>query len=343
MNGHQRISCALRGAQPDRVPVMLHHFMLAAREAGVPMQEFRRNPAELARAFIESAEKYDLDGTMIDFDTATLAGALGVPCESPDDEPAVCRGSLLGSLEDLPKLPPPEVGEYERIQVWVEGVRLIKRHFRDEHFVRGNCDQAPFALACLLRGMEGFLMDIAEPANEEKVYRLLDYCEIACRQFLELMSKTGCDMLSNGDSAGGSSVVSPKLHRKYAHPYEKRLAAYSHELSLPWGLHVCGKTDPILEDLASTGADLLELDYKTDSARACEVFRGRTTFIGNIDPSGVLALGTPDEIRARTRELCAVFNDNPRFILNAGCAIPAETPERNLRAMIEASREPARA
>jgi uroporphyrinogen decarboxylase len=318
---------------------MLHHFMLAAREAGVPMREFRRNPAELARAFIESAEKYHLDGTMIDLDTATLAGALGVPCELPENEPAVCRGFLLNSLEAVEALTPPDIGKSERIQVWVEGVRLIKQHFGDEHFVRGNCDQAPFALACLLRGMEGFLMDIADPANEERCHRLLEYCETACRQFLALMRGTGCDMLSNGDSAGGSSVVSPKLHRKYAHPYETRLAAYSHELGLPWGLHVCGKTDPILEDLASTGADLLELDFKTDAARACDVFRGRTVFIGNIDPSGVLALGTQDQIRAKTRQLCAVFRDNPRFILNAGCAIPAGTPGANLRAMIEASRE----
>lgn len=313
--------------------------MLAAREAGVAMAEFRRNPVALARAFIESAEKYDLDGTMIDVDTATLAGALGVPCEFPENEPAVCRGALLPAIEAVEDLSPPDAGRDERIQVWVEGVRLVKRHFGDAHFVRGNCDQAPFALACLVRGMEGFLTDIADPANEEKVFRLLDYCEAACRQFLALMAGTGCDMLSSGDSAGGSSVISPALHRKFAHPYEKRLAAYSHKLGLPWGLHVCGKTDPILEDMAATGADLIELGHKTDAARACEIFRGRTTFIGNIDPSGVLALGAPELIRAKTRELCSVFRDNPRFILNAGCAIPAETPEANLRAMLDAARK----
>ncbi len=339
MNGRQRIMCALRGEAPDRIPVMLHQFMLAAREAGVTMGEFRRNPSELARAFIESAGKYDLDGTMIDIDTATLAGALGVPCESPENEPAVCRGALLRTLDALDDLPPPDVGRSERIQAWVEGVRLIKRHFGDDHFVRGNCDQAPFALACLVRGMDRFLVDITEPEKEEAVFRLLDYCETACRQFLALMAATGCDMLSNGDSAGGSSVISPALHRKFAHPYERRLAAYSHELGLPWGLHVCGKTDPILEDLAATGADLLELDYKTAAARACVVFRGRTTFIGNLDPSAVLARGAPALIREKTRELCETFRSNPRFILNAGCAIPADTPEANLRAMIDAARE----
>ncbi|NWF84634.1 MAG: uroporphyrinogen decarboxylase, partial [Bryobacteraceae bacterium] len=139
MTGRQRILCALRGDSPDRVPVMLHQFMQAASEAGVTMAEFRRNPAELARAFIESAEKYGLDGTMVDVDTATLAGALGVPCEFPENEPAVCRGALLPALEAVNDLPPPDAGKDERIQVWVEGVRLIKRHFGDAHFVRGNC------------------------------------------------------------------------------------------------------------------------------------------------------------------------------------------------------------
>ena len=37
MNGYQRIVAALRGERPDTTPVMLHNFMMAAREAGVSM------------------------------------------------------------------------------------------------------------------------------------------------------------------------------------------------------------------------------------------------------------------------------------------------------------------
>jgi uroporphyrinogen decarboxylase len=66
--------------------------------------------------------------------------------------------------------------------------------------------------------------------------------------------------------------------------------------------------------------------------------KDRAVFIGNIDPSGVLALGTPELVGAKTRELLAVFADTPRFILNAGCAIPATTPPENLREMIRAAR-----
>jgi uroporphyrinogen decarboxylase len=108
---------------------------------------------------------------------------------------------------------------------------------------------------------------------------------------------------------------------------------------LPYFLHICGKTDRILEDMLETGADGLELDYKTDARLAHDLMKDRAVFIGNLDPSGVLALGTPALVEAKTRELVALFRDTPRFILNAGCAIPATTPEENIRAMIRASRQ----
>ena len=96
---------------------------------------------------------------MVDVDTAMLAGALGVPCELPEDEPAVCRGALLASWMRW-TTSRRRTSRDQRVQAWVEGVRLIKRHFGDEVYVRGNCDQAPFSLACLLRGMEACMMDL---------------------------------------------------------------------------------------------------------------------------------------------------------------------------------------
>ena len=90
--------------------------------------------------------------------------------------------------------------------------------------------------------------------------------------------------------------------------------------------------------MLETGADGLELDYRTDAALAHQKMKDRAVFIGNIDPSGVLALGSPALVEQKTRELLNVFADTPRFILNAGCAIPPITPPENLRAMISTAR-----
>jgi uroporphyrinogen decarboxylase len=128
------------------------------------------------------------------------------------------------------------------------------------------------------------------------------------------------------------------MYGEFAQPYEKRLADEAHVHGRPYVLHICGNTTRILEPMLATGADALELDYKTDVRAARDVLRGRAVFIGNIDPSGVLALGTPALVEARTRELLEVFAGVPGFILNAGCAIPAETPPENLKAMLAAAR-----
>jgi MtaA/CmuA family methyltransferase len=178
-----------------------------------------------------------------------------------------------------------------------------------------------------------------DEANRERAERLLDHCAAAGLQFVRLMAATGAHMVSSGDSPAGPDLVSPRVYRAFALPWEKRLVDEAHRLSLPYALHICGRTDRILDDMLATGADALELDYKTDARLARDAMKDRAVFIGNIDPSGVLALGTPELVAEKTRELVALFADTPRFILNAGCAIPASTPAENLRAMIQTARE----
>jgi MtaA/CmuA family methyltransferase len=340
MNGYERITAALRGERPDRVPVMLHNFMMAAREAGVTMKAYRQDPRLVAGAFIRAVEVYGYDGVLVDLDTAALAGALGVPVELPETEPALCHGARLRSLEEVDDLEPPDVEQDARLAVWLEAVRLLVAHFGREVFIRGNCDQAPFSLASMMRGAADWMMDLMDEGNRERASRLLDHCAEAALQFVRLMAKTGAHMVSSGDSPAGPDLVSPRIYREFALPWEKRLADEAHRLGLPYALHICGRTDRILEDMLATGADALELDHKTDARLAHELLRDRAVFIGNLDPSGVLALGTPDLVRAKTRELMAVFADTPRFILNAGCAIPATTPSENLRAMLRAAEVP---
>jgi uroporphyrinogen decarboxylase len=317
---------------------MLHNFMAAAAEAGLTMRSFRDHPEEAAASFVRAVETYGHDGILVDVDTATLAGALGVPVERPEDEPALCRGARLSSLTEVRDLEPPEVARDPRVQAWVEVVRLVVRQVGGEVYVRGNCDQAPFSLASMMRGAADWMMDLTDADDAELADRLLDHCAEAGRQLLRLVAGAGAHMLSGGDSPAGPDLVSPRIYRRFAVPGESQLVEEAHRLGKPYALHVCGRTDRILADMLATGADALELDYKTDARLAHELMRDRAAFIGNLDPSGVLALGTPQLVAEKTRELLAVFADTPRFILNAGCAIPRGTPPANLHAMIRAAR-----
>lgn len=337
MNGYQRINAALNGLKPDKTPVMLHNFMMAAKEYGVNMEQYRNSPSVIADVFKASIEKYNYDGILVDIDTSTIAGSVGVKVDFPVDSPARTISRKLTNLEDVLNLKSVKVGDYKYIQIWLEAVRMLKEYFKDEIYIRGNCDQSPFSLASMMRGTENWMLDLMI-GSDEHLEQLLEYCTDAGIQFINLMSQTGCDMVSNGDSPAGPDMISPEMYLKFAMPYEKKLVDAAHHNGLSYALHICGNTDVILDSMLLTGADAFELDYKTDIHKAYDLLNNTATFIGDIDPSGVLCMGTTDIIREKTLELLNIYRNSNRFILNAGCAIPAETPAENLRTMIETAR-----
>lgn len=339
MNGNQRIKTVLRGQMPDRVPVMLHNFLMAAQESGLSMAQYRESPETIARVHLEAVEKYCYDGIVIDVDTCTLAGAVGVPLDFPEDEPARVKGSKLELLEDVYSLEIPDISKDPRVSIWCEACKIVTEKSNGEVYIRGNCDQAPFSLASMIRGSQDWLMDIFDPANDELVFKLLDYSTEVVKQFINLIAASGVDMVSNGDSMAGPDLISPDLYRKYAQSYEKKIAEHAKVLNMPYLLHICGNVNSILDDMVQVGADVLELDYKTDIHQIYEKCSDKLIFCGNIDPSGVLAMGTVQDVRDKVNELQEIYSDSPRFILNAGCAIPPSTPPENLMEMIKCAKE----
>lgn len=79
MNALSRVPAVLAGQLPDRGPVWRHNVLLAARDAGVALQQSLGNPEAAARAHLRAVEQYGGDCVMIDLDTTRLAEALGAP------------------------------------------------------------------------------------------------------------------------------------------------------------------------------------------------------------------------------------------------------------------------
>jgi uroporphyrinogen decarboxylase len=338
MNGYERIKAALAGKETDEIPVMLHNFMMVAKEAGITMTQYREDPKAIANAFIQSIEKYKYDGILVDIDTVTLAGACGVKIDFPEKEPARSHGGFMHSYDMLPNLKPVDVGSYKYVQIWCESVRLLKEHFGNEIYVRGNCDQAPFSLASMIRGTENWMVDFCM-TEENLILELLDYCTEATSQFIKLMAQTGCDMVSNGDSPAGPDMIPDDLYERFAKPYSKKVVDVAHAEGVDYVLHICGNTDIIIDHMIETGADGLELDYKTDTQKAFDLMKDKCTLFGNVDPSGVLAMGTPELVRKKTLELLDIFSKTNRFVLNSGCALPSSTPSENIEMFIKTARE----
>jgi MtaA/CmuA family methyltransferase len=339
MNSLQRVRTVLAGKIPDRVPVLIFHFITACREAGIPMSAYRTDAKAIVRAHLEALEKYQYDCIILDTDTTMLAEAMGAKSECSGDETGKIVEPAIKSLEEVDRLRVVNPEKDGHIPALLEAVQLLADQIDAEVAIRGNADQGSFDLACLLRGVDTFLMDLMDDPHNPAIQQLQEVCYQSHLAVHRALIKAGAHFTSFGDSLSGPDLVSPKIYERFAFPYEERLIKTLAAEGVHTVVHICGDTTKILNCMAKLDYCSFELDYKTDAKRAKEVVRAGHVLWRNIDPSGVLTLGTPDLVRQKTKELISLWKTGGKFILNSGCAMPATTPPENIRAFVETAHE----
>jgi uroporphyrinogen decarboxylase len=337
MTGKQRALAAFRGEPQDRVPVIPIVGQAAAAFCGVSIREHSHDARTLARCQIECARRFGYDGVYIAADTWVNAEAVGFPhIEHPPDAPAGGHGTWIESVEQIDALPLPDPKRSGRWPLMVEAVRQAVAMAGEELLIIGNFDQSPFDLACQLREINRFMIDLIE--NREFAHRLLDYCAKAVSRYALAMAEAGAQVLNTGDSVASGSLVGPQIYAEFAFPYEKKVfEAIRARFDTPISLHICGDTSTCISRMIETGATAIEIDHVMDLHRVRQVCGERVTAIGNVNPVDPLLDGTPDSVKAACRACLDAFAGSNRFILATGCAISPLTPPANLAAMAEAA------
>jgi MtaA/CmuA family methyltransferase len=296
MNSRDLVLAALRGEPHPRVPVAQHNFPFCVRQAGISMRAFREDPALAARVLADAADTFDYDCIIIDFDTCTLAEAMGAELVFPEDEPASVSQPALSSIAAAAALPIPDPERDGRLPLWLATTRELRRLVGDRKAIMARADQGPFGLLFQLRGHEAFMIDQIE-ADPADIRAGLARCAEAGARFARAQLAAGADLTSIGDSAAGQSLVSPRVYRELAQPYQAAYRAALGDGALC--IHICGKTNDIIDGMVATGAAALELDHLNDLPRSLDRIAGGTCVWGNIDPTDVLSQGSD---RRRTSE-----------------------------------------
>jgi len=332
----ERCRLVLEGGVPDRVPVCLLNFMPAAAMAGMSLREYCTDGQAMAEAHIAAWERYGHD--MIDLENGVAALASAVGCAvgfEEDSSPPWVTGPALERIEDVDQLRPIDPARDGMLPEVVKATRLIAETVGDGAFLLAEADQGPFSLATQIVGIEELLIALVEPDKEELVHRLLEYTTEQVIAYARALVAAGAHMTGMGDSIAGPDVCSPYIYRRVALPYERRVVETLAADGIAIDLHVCGDATRIIGDMAATGSPLLAVDYKIDRIAAKEATRGRTTLIGTVDPSAVMTLGTPDDVRVAARSDLEILAPGGGFILSPGCALPYDAPDENVRALVE--------
>jgi uroporphyrinogen decarboxylase len=331
----ERVETVLRGDIPDRVPVDLHNFLMVAQASGLPFSEFMQSGEAMAEGHIKAWHEYGHDLMILENGTVALAQACGCQVEYIDGSAPVHIAPAIGSLDEVDKLVIPDPYKAHPLIENLKATRIVSKEVGKKVFIMGRADQGPFSLASMLLGVQEFLMALADPENKEKLHRLLTFSAEVVYRYAIAQSEQGAHITSIGESLSGPDVTSPKMYKEYEWSYAKKLTNRLKEKNIQLAYHICGNATRIVGDMTETGAAILELDYKCDLQKIKQATQGKTTLLGVIDPSSVLALGTPALVAEKVKEELDVLAPGGGLILGPGCALPSITPPENIHTLIE--------
>lgn len=171
-------------------------------------------------------------------------------------------------------------------------------------------------------------MMYTEPAT---FHALLDKIADAIILYLNAQIEAGAQVVQLFDSWAGE--LSGADYEEFALPYEQKIFASINRASAPAILFIngCGN---FLEQMATSGANVLSIDWRIDLREARKRIGDRLTLQGNLDPC--VLLSTPEIITEKAHELIAAGGGH-RHILNLGHGILPMTPVENAKAFVEAA------
>jgi len=339
MDSIQRSLTALDHHQPDRVPVSLPNFLVTARLMDTQdFAAFFQDGEAMAEGQVKAWKRFGHDVLIIENGTAALAAACGVQVVYQSDSAPVAKLPAIQSLDEVDRLEIPDPHTQPLLKQMLLATRRVVEQVGNQAFIMGRADQGPFSLACEIRGMDQLMMDIALGEQPERIHQLLDYCRRVVYRYALAQIEQGAHCTSIGDSPSGPDLLSPRHYRTYAYPHVKKLAADLRAQGMRLSYHLCGTATPIIGDMVNTNCLLIEIDQQEEMAVCKQAAKGKATLIGTIDPSGVMAKGTPDLVVEKCRQAIDLLAPGGGFFLGPGCALPATTPDENIDAMLETAK-----
>ncbi|MCX5642043.1 MAG: hypothetical protein NTY10_02200 [Candidatus Omnitrophica bacterium] len=229
----------------------------------------------------------------------------------------------------------------------VSGIRAEALKYDRQYAILGG-DWSPFWHDAIdLMGMENLFFKMFDQPElvDALLKHIVDYYAGTSQRIFDA-SAGAIDIFFIGNDFGGQNgpLIGEELFRRFIAPHLKRLVDLGHDYGLKVMLHCCGGFAPLIPAMIEIGLDGLQSLQPSCSGmepvRLKTEFGDKITLNGCIDTQHVLMEGTPDSVRAKTREILALMKPGGGYIASPShdYLLPG-TPVENVVAMFDAVRE----
>ena len=328
MNGHDRILATFNGLPVDSLPLMPITMMFAADQIGVPYGQYAADYRKLVEGQLRTAEKFDFDYVSCISDPAREAADCGATIQYFDNQPPAVdeTKSLLADKTVLGRLEAPDPLAGGRMHDRIQAAALFRHRVGGDKLIEGWIE-GPCAEAADLRGINRLMTDFYD--DPAFVRDLFDFVLALELEFARAQVDAGVDLIGVGDAA--ASLVGPQIYEEFVRPYQQKMSDALHAMGTRVRLHICGNIRRILPGVGSLGCEMVDIDSMVPLMQARQEMGPAVVLAGNIDPVKTLRNGRPESITAAIAECHR--QAGPRYIVGAGCEVPRDTPEVNVRAL----------
>ncbi len=200
---------------------------------------------------------------------------------------------------------------------------------------------SPWTCASFFRGPDTIMLDLYD--RPEWVKRFLGLLADYQVELVKEIGRAGVDVTIRMDNSFLGFGLSRRMFTEFIQPNDQRVVQAAHDAGLRVHVHICGKKNAFLQDLADMGIDALEtLTPKSaagdvDLADAKRRIGDRVCLMGGF-LSHVLTFGTPEQIEEEVKACLVQAAHGGGYMLSPTGRIDPETPEANLYAFTEAGR-----
>lgn len=300
---------------------------------GCTVRELISSSDNQARGMALVAERCDSAASVSLMDLSVEAECFGATVRFSDDEVPTVTGRLVEDEDGAAELEVPEVGA-ARSGIYVDAIRRAKELITDRPVFAGMI--GPFSLGARLLDVSEIMIDCYD--DPDMVETVLKKATEFLINYAKAYKDAGADGIVMAEPVAG--LLSPALEEEFSAPYVKQIVDALQDDDFLVIYHNCG--DNVLrmtESLLSTGAAAYHFGNSIDLAEMLEKFPSDVPVMGNVDPAGVLKMGSPDTVREETLKLLGECASYENFTLSSGCDIPPQTPWENLDAFFAAAKE----
>ena len=374
MTPRQRLLTVLRGEIPDCVPVSPDTSnMIPARLTGLPFWDiYLYEKIPQWKAYIDCAKRFGFDAFMDGFAHIRFEELGEI---DRDEREAIVKRDEDCIVTRKYKSANGRIFWYDRANIYfranppMRDVPLVKAgvDFEPNHFETVE-KQNPYA------GLEGEALlraakqEMGEQGlvgvwcgrttfvtNAEQIYEYYDdpepfyeaadeYLKKSVKRFHKLMSlETKPDFICCGGS-GTLVYQTVDMFRRLGLPIVKTISSLCKQYGIPSHVHSCGPEKELIR-ICHDETDLSVIDPleippmgNCDLKQIKQLYGDTLVLKGNLHTTNVMLRASAEEVRRASRKAIDDAAEGGRFILSTGDQCGRDTPDENIRAMIETAR-----